>query len=260
MNPWQLAHQLRKVLREVTWPTGSGDPVFGTDRVTIYAGPPDQKALPVGMPFALIQIGESTPDPNAPGLLTQTFDIGMAVQVFGDRLGAHAILGSSAPDLGKSEGRGSAEVKARAVSAIESLTGADGAAILVSGSGGTGPQVIAGRQCVFESVRVSAVCTSAEHYTAPQEFKRSGGILRWNGDQCSARFDFLQFRVGWVEGSTPAATPDDLDAVIFTGTATETAFSFAARRVYSVFADYDPRGTGSVARSSEAIVGSWVTA
>lgn len=259
MNPWQLAQQIQHVLKAAAWPGGSQEPVFGEQKVAVYSGPPDAATLPAGFPFALVIIGDYTPDPDEPGLIEQTFEIGVANQVEGDSLGSRAVLGGPIADLGSSMGRGSAELKAQALAAIEDLTGADGAAIVVSSQGGSGPQQLDKRHLVFESCRLTAVCTTAPHYTAPQELRIRGNVIRWNGSQCSPRFDFLQYRVGFVAGSTPAATPDDLDTVEFTGTAIEAPISPAPGRTYSVFADYDPRGSGSAAASSSALVGSWVT-
>jgi len=260
MNPWQLAQQLRHVLARVAWEDGSGAVVFGQQGVIVTAGPVSDEALPGGFPFAIVTVDSGSPDPDDPSLLLQSFSIVAAVQVFGDNMGEFAVIGGARADLGKSTGAGILEVGERVRSAVQSMTGADGAALVVSATGTAAPTPIGqGRHIVTEEFRVTALCTSQPVYTAPQELTRGGSTWRWNGDQCAARFDFLRFRLGYITGSDPADTPGDLTAVAYTGTGTEAAASTSAGRVYQVFADYHPRGTGAVEYSSEgAVVGAYV--
>lgn len=259
MNAWQLAQQVKAELAAVTWPDGARDVVFGDLGVFVYAGAqPDPGAIPSGFPFALVAIGDGIPDEDEPGLIVQTFEVAIAAEVTGDPHGEFAVIGGSRQNLGKSAGAGVAELEERVRAALQSLTGADGAAVVVSGAGTGAPAVVEqGRNFAFSAFRLSAVCTSAPVYAAPQAFRRDANILKWNGAHCAQRFDFLQYRVGYVAGSTPAASPADFDATVYTGTAQEAAVTLGYGRTYSVFADYDPRGTGSVAKSSEAVVGSY---
>ncbi len=260
MNPWQLSQQIKQVLGAVTWPLGSGDVVFGTRGVFVFAGSaPDQDDMPPAFPFAAVTIDTGSSDADEPGLLDQQFSVVVAVEVAGDPLGEHAVIGSSRVDVGRSAGAGVAEVSERARAALRSLTGADGASVVVSMHGAAAPATIGtGRQIAFEQLTVAALCTSDPYFAPPEQMKRSGGILSWVGDQCSARWDFLQYRVGYISGTTPAATPGDVEAIIYTGAAEETSTSIVSGRVYSVFADYSPRTDGSVAASSPSAVGAWV--
>lgn len=258
MNPWQMAQQIRHVLQRVTWDAGAREPVFGVHSVHLYTGNPDPEVLPAGLPLALITIDDATPDETHPELLTQNFTVATVVEVAGDVLGSHAVIGGARPDLGRSAGAGAAEVSERVRDAVQNLDGYDGARIVVTGSGMGAPSMLEHRHVVFDSFRVSAVCVSQPVYTAPQELRVAGGVARWTGAHCTARFDFLQFRMGYTAGETPAASPDDLDAVVYTGADLEAVVPSGTFRVVSVFADYDPRGTTSPAASSPADVGSWV--
>jgi len=259
VNPWQIAQQIKHELSTLTWDGGSGEVVFGPRSVFVYAGTaPDIEQHPPGFPFALITIDAGTPDPDDPDLIEQGLTIVTAVEVAGDPMGEFAVIGSSRPDLGKSTGAGVAEVAERVRYAIQRLTGYDGAAVVVSGSGTGAPQTLGdGRQIAFDQFNVTALCTSQPRYTAPQRFGITFQTMSWAGEWVTPRFDFLQFRVGYKAGTTPATSPDDCDAIIYTGSNTEYAEAVVAGRVYSVFADYNSRGGSAVEASSTADVGSY---
>ena len=257
MNAGQLAQQLKHELATITWPGGSV--VFGPRSVFVYAGAvPSDEEMPPAFPFAAVSIGSSTSDDAQPDLITQTFSVGICVEVAGDPLGEFAVIGSSRANLGKSAGAGVTEVTERVRAAINRLTIFDGASIVVSGTGTTAvSSPIRGRHVAAEELTVQALCSAAPHYSAPQQVRRSGNIVSWVGAHCSNRFDFQRYRFGYVTGSTPATTPAGLTSVIYTGPALEAATAIAPNRVYQVFADYDPRGTGTTAASSEPVVGSY---
>lgn len=258
MNPFQLAQQLKYLLQTVEWVDGAGEVVFGTQGVFVTAGSVDEDNVPAAFPFCLVTIDNGTPDPDEPSLIRQSFSIAVAVEVAGDPLGEHSVIGSSRANLGKSVGAGIAEVAERVRAAVQKIATIDGASIVVSGSGVSAPKPIGrGRHMAMEAYAIEALCTSQPVFSAPQQVQRFGEVLRWNGTQCSSRFDFLQYRVAWKFGSTPPTSPAD-GTVAYTGTAQECALTFAGNRTYAVFADYDPRGTGSVAASSAAVVGSYV--
>lgn len=261
MNPWQLAQQLKHVLGNVTWPTGAVEKVFGS-AVYVYAGSqPNEEEIPPGFPFALVTIDSGIPDQDAPDLLLQTFSIVTAVEVAGDPLGEFAIIGGARVNEGTSAGAGVAEVAERVRAAVQQLTGADGASMIVSGTGTGAPTALGrGRHLAFDEFRVTALCTSQPHYAPPQEFKIVGEAFSWRGErQCEARFDFMQYRVGYVAGHVPARTPAECISIVYTGTDHEVAIVPIPGRTWSVFADYDPRDTGAVAFSSDgAAVGAFV--
>ena len=256
-----MAQQLRKELQTVTWEEGSAAVVFGSRNVFVYAGAPSANRHPPGFPFALITIGDSTPDATDPALITTTFEIAAVVNVAGDPYGESAVIGGARPTAGTSAGAGATEVGERVRSAIQKLTAFDGAPLVVSGTGIGAPAVLEDApHVVVHTFRVDVLCTSQPLYTSPQEFKVVGDIGSWRGEHCSNRFDFLQYRVGFKTGSTPPTSPADCDSIVATTTNIETAVSTSPGRVYAVFADYKrtPSST-TVHRSSEAIVGSYIT-
>jgi hypothetical protein len=256
MNAWQFAQQIQHELQSVTWADGSV--VFG-DAVHLYAGPVNEGAIPPSFPFALVTIGAATPDPDEPELWEHEFSVATAVMVEGDPYGSHAIIGGPRPQLTASAGAGVLEVSERVRSALQDLTAYDGAPIIVSSTGIDAPGNVGNsRHVVFDGFRCSALCTSQPFHHAPQQLTLTGGVASWEGEWCARRFDFLQYRFGYVAGTTAVATPEELDTIVYTGSAEEVAFTRDYPRVYQVFADYDPRGTGSPAASSAAIAGTWV--
>jgi hypothetical protein len=254
-----MAQQLKSLLQKVAWPGGSV--VFGHS-VFVYAGTqPDEKALPGRFPFAFVTINDGKADPDDPDLILQDFSVVTVVNVAGDPLGEQAILGASRVDAAASGGAGSAEVAERVRVAVQRLTGVDGAPLIVSGSATAAPYTLAnGRHVVAEQFTVTALCTSQKNHQPPQLFRLVGDTFSWFGEQCSARFDFLQFRIGYVTGTTPATDAADFEGVAYTGTVPFSPVVTQPGRTYSVVADYHPRGlTTPEASSDPSAVGCFFT-
>lgn len=261
MNPLQMALQIRHKLRTVAWAGGSQEVVFGTRSVFVFAGaPPTDEQIPAGFPFALVSIDGGTPDEDAPDLIEQQFTVVTAAEVAGDPLGEFAIIGGSTADLGHSAGRGVAEVAERVRSAVEDLVGVDGAKILLSATAtGTPVPLGNGRHLALDELTLTALCTSAPHFAAPQQIANSGAAWSWSGAHCSARFDFLQYRLGYKAGASPPETPADA-TIVYTGTTASTTHTPVASSAYAVFADYNGRGGSSVENSSSGSrVGAFLT-
>lgn len=256
MNPWQLAQQLKHELQQVTWP--GGDVVFGDGAVFVYAGAaPSDEELPSALPVALVTIDAGEVDADNPELVEQAFTIATVVEVAGDPLGEHAVIGGTRPDAGSSAGAGVAEVAERVRAAVQRLTGADGVTLHVTAGGTGAPATVGrGRHLAFDELRLSAWCTSQPHYAAPQELRHAGGVWSWAGTACTRRFDFARFVLGYVTGSTPATSVDDLDGIVYQGPTAMVTLPATGGRVYHAFAIYDARGNGSEAESAP-IVGSY---
>lgn len=250
-----MVQQLRHELAVVAWP--AGEVVFGDSCALVYAGAMTADQHPPGFPFALVTVGAGAPDRDDPDLIDQTFSVLAAVEVGGDPMGQQAIIGSSRATVGTSRGAGLLEVGERVRSAVQKLNTYTGAALIVSGAGTGAPGVLGnGRHVAFDEYRVQALCTSAPFYTAPQRLKLVGDTWSWIGGACTGRFDFLQFRLGYVSGSTPAETAADLDGIVYTGSALEHAATPVPGRVYHIFADYGDRGV--VTASSAPELGSYL--
>lgn len=261
MNPAQMAQQIKHKLQAVVWPGAGGEQVFGDRGVLVVAGgAPAEDQHPPGFPFALVSIEAGVPDEDHPDLIEQGFSVISVVDVKGDPMGEHAIIGGPTANLAQSPGRGVTEVAARARSAVQDLTGAGGASIILSATG-TGGAAKVGRahHLGMDAFDLTALCTSQAHYAAPEHFGRAGTVWSWEGAHCAARFDFLNYVV--VFKDAPAATSPSEGATIYTGTTpTFDSGPVFAGKVYSVFAQYNSRGGATAEGYSQGgLVGSVVT-
>ncbi len=259
MNPRQFAQQIKSKLEAAVWPLGAGDVVFGTkDSVIVFAGAPTADQLPTAQPFALVGVGSGTPDPDDPQLILQQFEVSVGTVVMGDPMGEQALTGGPIANLGKSAGRGVMEISARARAAVEDMTGADGGKILVSNISMEPPFTIgAGKHVAGETFTLEALCTSNEHYNAPQLLRFAGGTWTWDGPICSGRYDFFQFRLIEKDGATAPTTPADGTAV-YTGTLATTTNGGSSGKAYTIFADYNARGASSIENTSTNELGTSV--
>lgn len=246
MNARQMAQQMRYVLGAAVWPEGAGALVFGDSLSYVLAGLPDEDELPGRFPFVLINLGGGTTDPDDPNLLEQGFDVLTVVDVPGGRLGEQALTGGAKSGLGTSANRGVLELNDRVRDALKDLRGVDGAALqLHATSTGAPTRLGRGRHLAIGESNFTAWVTAAPSYTHPTRLAESGGTWTWVGAQCSSRFDFLKFRLGYVDGAVPATNPLDLDVTVYTGSALTTDVGAVAGKAYSIFAEYNARG-GSV--------------
>lgn len=247
-----MAQQMRHLLETATWPEGSGALVFGTRMVFVLAGPPDEDELPGGFPFAIVNLGGGTADPDDPNLLQQTFDVLTVADVAGDAMGQSALLGGAKGVSGTSANRGVLELNDRVRDALKDLRGADGCTLQLHATATGSPVRLGrGRHMAIGETSFTAWVTAAPSYTPPTRLAESSNTWTWTGTQCSSRFDFLQYRLGYVDGSDPAQAPGDLDTVVYTGTAATTTHTPVAGKAYSVFADYGTRGSTFIEGSSD---------
>jgi len=247
-----MAEQIRHVLAAATWPEGAAELVFGDRMVMIAAGIPAEDELPGAFPFALVNVGGGTADPDDPNLLEQSYDVLTVAEVAGSRMGEHALVGGAKSALGSSANRGVLELDERVRDALKDLKGADGASIeLVSTASGAVTGLGRGHHMAIGQTTFTGWVTAAPSYTPPSRLAESGGTWTWTGGQCSSRFDFIQYRLGYVDGSAPAQKPGDLDTVVYTGTAVTTSHTPVAGKAYSIFADYGSRGGSAIEGSSD---------
>lgn len=261
MNSWQMAQQIKRELQVVTWAGGNQEVVFGQGGVFVHAGPLSEDQHPRAFPFALVTIDAGAADEDAPDLIEQQFTVVTAVRGRGSSMGEHAVIGGSRANIGSSSGAGSSEVGERVRSALQNMTRYDGGAMLVSGTGVTAQQQVQGKNHVaYETFTLAAMCTSQEHYTAPQAIKRVNNTLTWDPVSAQQRFDFLEFVFGYTTESTPAASPSASGWTTVSTTTYGMASDdpVAGGRIYQVFAGYDPRGTGTSSYYSAPERGSYV--
>jgi len=247
-----MAQQIRHILATANWPESPGDLVFGDRLSYVLAGLPDEDELPGGFPFVLVNIGGGTADPDDPNLLEQTFDVLAVADVSGGRMGEQALVGGAKSSLGTSANRGVLELNDRVRDALKDLRGTDGAALQLRATAAGSPTRLGrGRHLAIGESTFTGWITAAPSYTHPTRLAKTGNVWTWTGAQCSARFDFIRYRLGYVDGTTPATSPGDLDTVVYTGTDLTTTIAAVAGKTYSIFADYGHRGGTAIEGSSD---------
>lgn len=257
MNPNQLAQQIKADLASAVWP--GGDLVFGARNVLVHSGAaPNEEQHPIDFPFALVAPGDATFDEEDPDLITsQQMSVVICARVHGDTIGEYALIGGARAATLNSEGAGVLEIAPRVLNVVGDKTTKAGARIQVSGQSTVGPVRIGRNTNVaYHEIQLTAVCTVQPFYPEPQQLQVSGSTWTWRGDEAANRFDFLGFVLGYVAGSTPAASVASVTPV-YAETAQTTTHTPVAGRAYSVFATYGPRGVieGS---SDGSLVGTFV--
>ena len=233
--------------------------------MAVFAGTPTEEQIPPGFPWCLVGIGTGTPDESHPELIEQQFNVITGVDVAGDPLGEFSIIGGSVAEFGKSVGRGIGEITERVRFAVQNLTGADGAKIMVSATAIDTPTPLGrGRHLVIDEHTLTAICTSQLHYASPQHFAHNGTGFTWEGTHVSDRYDFYQYEIMEKTGETTPSTGPSDGVSIYTGTAaTFTPFAVSNTPYsYTVFAEYSSRaGTAATAQegNSDAEVGSYIS-
>ncbi len=258
MNPWQLAQQIKHRLQRIAWSVGDAQIVFGTHgNVVVFAGEPSEEQIPPSFPFVLVGIDGGEFDVDDPSILLQRYSLLIGAEVAGDRMGENALIGAGVQAQGRSANRGVSEVAERVRAAVQTLTGADGLRVQLSGSSTGTPRAIGrGRHMALDEITLSATCTSSLFYSAPQELRYDTDRWKWNGSHCSTRYDFLRFRLVRKAGTDPSVAPND-GTVMFSGTASEWVGTQMSGFTYTIFADYSARQTGIVDGSSAPERGSW---
>lgn len=259
MNPYQMALQIKHRLQTITWGVGSDDVVFGDQGVAVFSGAPTEDQIPAGFPWCLVGIDGGEPDDEDDQILMQRFSLLWASNVGGDPLGEHSLIGGAVADLGKSAGRGVAELADRVRAAVGHLVAIDGAQVTVgSSTTGTPAPFGRGRHLALDEMTLEAICTDGLYYAPPQVVAEDGAGLSWSGAQCQNRFDFMRYKVVSVLGSTP---PANANSGTEEGLTSSAAWSgpTTSGRTYAVFAQYNSRGSAaSVEGSSDLVVGSYV--
>lgn len=253
MNARQMAQQIRHVLATMTWPQSPGDLVFGERLAFVLAGLPEEDELPGAFPFVLVNIGGGTGDPDEPDLFEQTFEVLTVADVAGGRMGEQALIGGAKSERGTSANRGVLELNDRVRVALKDLRGMDGAALQLHATAASAPVRLGrGRHLAIGQSTFTGWVTAAPSYTPPSRLALSGSNWTWAGAQCSARFDFIRYRLGYIAGAVPAQSPDASGfTVVYTGTAAAATVAAVAGKAYSVFADYGTRGSLAIEGSSD---------
>lgn len=250
----QVGMQLRKLIREATHPLGAAEVVLGSSFYLSAGLDPSQ--LPSRAAWGLCLIDTFEADQDTPGLVTQTFGLIIATTVTSDPLGESSVIGANRTGgIGSTKGAGVLNLEAPILDAVGSLTGADGAPILVSTASGAAITKVGSDEIAQRQYQIRAVCTVADAWPAPSELVATdagGGQITATWTLPPARYDLRSLILRYAPGATPPATPTAGTGVAIDVTDTTVTFTPSGGSPYSLalFAAYsdndDPTHDDSV--------------
>lgn len=238
-SPRQTIEQMRYLATTATWSTSPSSVVVGSSAY-VTPGIEDESRLPSRVPFALFNLGDSRADSDDPDLIEQDFIMVVATKVVGHQMGeAHLLGGSSgqSPRSAYSDGRGALEVAVPLVEAMQSLTGADGAPIIVSWQSAVQVQKHTQRELAWQQYVFKGYCTRDDDYPEPSNFTATGGsgeiVMAWTLP--APRYDLSSIIVRYASGATaPATTTDGTGVTLGSDLATGVTQSGLGSGTYSV--------------------------
>ena len=261
MNPWQCAQQLKYLLQVAVWPDGAAGPVFSDVRVT--QGPLESASGALRYPLAIIRVTTSEPDRQNPGLLTERFEVVLAVAHAGDQIGEMSMIGGQRSSQAQSYGRGLMEVEERLRVAVSELNSTSGISVVESATSAAEAGYQDGVGYVAtRAYTLDARLTTTRKYPTPNgenALTATGGVgtvsLSWAA--LTPRFDahpavalpVLDARGSFYlvrkSGSTAPSSVSDGTTVYSGGFSTSYSASVAAGTyTYGLFTQFDEFGDG----------------
>lgn len=249
MNAFQIALQLRHLLRAQTW-TGSATKVFQKNSVRVSVGPSREILSSLVPPIAIIRPMGSTADPEEPELFTQTYEVLLATVIPGDEIGENALVGGNRQSFTDSRGRGLLEVEEELLNAVAKLSEIDGVRIQVKSVGATQAQIDENSNYItWREYSLEGIVTGDRFYHPVTSFSATGGTgevsLEWSNPP-SDRYDLYRVRLVRKSGATaPTSVTDGTEISLGSSLPTSYADSGLASGTYSysIFASYDETNT-----------------
>lgn len=255
MNVWQVAKQLRYILRSADWP-GNGDPVFGAVHVT--NGLAEEEYALLKMPGCLISIGDSVSDAEDPDYVIQNFMVSWMCQVAGDVRGESPLLGASRPSGNtSSRGRGVLEIEEEVSRALRQMQDSVGVRLL--GRRRSTPEVGLFSDFGYVALRsmmVEVKCTDARYYHPPRDVVATagGGNVTVTWTDPPDRYDRRRLRLRRSNSATPPSDESSGTDLGFVALGVNTYLDVAPGAgtwSYAVFASYTDTGAAEDQRYSE---------
>ena len=243
MNDWQQIRQLRYLIEKAVWPGANGKPVVSRCLMTAGWDAGDEAVEEIlaelDPPYAVLNVGASTSDPQEPRLSVQTYEMTLVVAVEGDKLGQFALVGGGRQQGQEgSDGRGLLEVQEPVLEACSRLTGADGMNVICAGESA----VLAGWVQNLGHVnqrgfRLQAVKSQRRYYHPPQNLRKVGDDVVWTLPP--DRWDRLRVILVRKSGAAPPTDVNDGTRMTLSGDLAESFTDTSTGVAYSIFAAYD---------------------
>jgi hypothetical protein len=219
MSPWQLARQVRYLLRQRKWyGVDSNEKVFRENSVRVTATDiEDFLAQNPGSPCCKINLGRRSSDPQAKGYVAIELLVTLAVQVMGDELSENAELGANrSAGQGSSNGRGLSEIESELMATLEDVTAMQGIQVQGYSSAAVETSVVdAALNFVYCEYTFLFRCTSQLTWLGPTSLVASGVTggsvpMTWKHAPISwASINAVGGQIiRYAAGSTPPATYD----------------------------------------------------
>lgn len=262
MNDWQMMKQVQDLLAAATW--ADGDVVFPDGSIIPSASVPEDQIAGLRLPVCILQSDGSQGDPEfgeLPGYVTMEFGAYILQTNEGDQWGEGALVGRNQGT--GSAGRGLLEVAAMVRDTLTQVGPESGLPIILRSQ--SAPTAVAHPTLQYVAaiaLKFQAVGTLVKTWQPPFAFVATGGAgqvaMTWD---TLPRWDFLRFVLRRAAGATPPATIADGTGVTLTPdtatSVTDTGLA-AGTYSYSLFAQYDDTGAGSVTGTSAPTT--WVSA
>lgn len=255
MNAWQVAKQLRYLLRLATWPDSPNDKVFG--QVIIGEGVSEKAVSQIRFPFALIVPMDATADEEEPRLERQNYEVQLVARVANDPLGESTLIGGPRASAGSSGGRGVMELEEVLLDTIVTLDRSSGVRIRSDYKTAAESRFVEGMGYVgTRGYMFSALVTSARSYGAPSELTAASlgsGDVALSWILPPARYDEVGLVLRRAAGSTSPAEPTDGTGVTVGDDDTSVTDTGASGSVsYSLWRVYNEHGGTTAERYSTA--------
>lgn len=264
MNCWQLMRQMKKLLSDATWGDGSDERVFRSVYITERLEPDALASMSV--PFALLRILSATPDPNAPGLLTQQVAVDLGTVVRGGTTGERPLIGANRTGQGSSQGRGVLEVQEQVERTFEQAQWSEGVRLVlrnessaetaqIDGIGGAGS-----RRLIFRARIGTKRSYPDALYLRGTDQGGGNVLLEWT--RAPDRYDRNEQVLRRASGSTaPSGPTDGTDVPIGPTDESVTDSPGAGTFSYALFTGYDEtsKTPTTTDRFSDGVVAEGVT-
>jgi hypothetical protein len=259
VNAWQLARQIRTILRAHAWADGTGEVVW-SNRVYVSAGLPEDQIGKIGTPFCLVYPGAAESDAESSNHETTALNVVLTQRVAGDPTGEVAMLGGPRTGgQGSSKGRGLLELEAELHRAIDRLNEEDhGVSLYQTSMSAPEARIVDGATYMLSRLYVfEARVTKRSTFPPVTQFLATApgaGVAALTWVLPAARYDRLQLVLRRAAGATAPASPTAGTSVVL-GSALPSAHNdtpTAGTWSYSLFVGYDELGAAAVDRYSPA--------
>lgn len=272
MNGWQIARQIRYLLRARRWEGGAAvdgyEHVFQSPSVRVSPIASGELISQKALPLCLINAGNEQVDPAAgqePRLVKQDFEITIAALQPGEEAGENAIIGGNRAATNKSSrGRGLLEIEEEVKEVLNSVFANSGVDMVGSWSSGISVSLVEGLGYVAQlTLTFSFFGTSFRTYRGVSAFVGSGatgGTISMTWKAAPDRWDRVTGSGGQViryaAGAVAPATYDAGTAgPTITGTAVSASITGLSSGTYSVsiFSGYNEAGGTTPSRWSDPV-------